>query len=48
MNEHSEKYGLVKDYYDRGLWKKKAVRNAVLKGWITSAEYREITGESYW
>lgn len=48
MNEHSEKFWLVKDYYDRRQWKKKAVRNAVLKGWITSAEYREITGESYW
>lgn len=45
--EHSPKYELVKSYYDAGLWKKKAVRNAVVKGWITAAEYEEITGEIY-
>ena len=28
--EHSPKFELVKSYYDAGLWKKKAVRNAVL------------------
>ena len=47
MNEHSEKFELVKNYYDSGLWKKKAVKNAVKKGWITAAEYQEITGEPY-
>ena len=45
--EHSPKFELVKGYYDGGLWKKKAVRNAVVKGWITAAEYEEITGEVY-
>lgn len=45
--EHSEKFNLVKEYYDEGRWKKKAVRNAVTKGWITAAEYEEITGEVY-
>ena len=45
--EHSEKFELVKGYYDEGRWKKKAVRNAVVKGWITAAEYEEITGEGY-
>jgi len=45
--EHSEKFWLVKDYYDTGRWKKKAVRNAVTRGWITAAEYQEITGEQY-
>lgn len=45
--EHSEKFELVKEYYDSGLWKKKAVRNAVVRGWITKAEYKEITGEAY-
>jgi len=44
---HSEKFNLVKEYYDEGRWKKKAVRNAVVKGWITAAEYEEITGEVY-
>lgn len=45
--EHSEKFNLVKEYYDEGRWKKKAVRNAVVKGWITAAEYEEITEEVY-
>ncbi len=47
MNEHSPKFELVKNYYDSGPWKKKAVRNAVSRGWITAAEYEEITGEIY-
>lgn len=47
MNEHSEQFNLVKNYYDRKLWKKKAVRNAVARGWITADEYQEITGEVY-
>lgn len=47
MNEHSPKFELVKNYYDSGLWKKKAVRNAVIRGWITAAEYEEITGGIY-
>ncbi len=47
MNEHSEKFEMVKSYYEEGRWKKKAVRNAVVKGWITAEEYAEITGEVY-
>lgn len=47
MGEHSEKFELVKGYYDSGLWKKKAVKNAVKKAWITAEEYEEITGEVY-
>lgn len=45
--EHSPKFELVKGYYDSGLWSKKAVRNAVVKGRITAAEYEEITGGVY-
>lgn len=45
--EHSPKFELVKSYYDSGFWKKKAVKNAVGKGWITAEEYEEITGEIY-
>lgn len=45
--EHSPKFELVKSYYDSGFWKKKAVRNAVGKGWIRADEYEEITGEVY-
>lgn len=47
MNEHSPKFDLVKSYYDAGMWKKKAVKNAVAKNWITAEEYTEITGEIY-
>ena len=47
MNEHSPKFELVKQYYDNGIWKKPAVKNAVKKGWITEAEYEEIVGEPY-
>jgi hypothetical protein len=43
----SKKFKLVKRYYDNGLWNKEMVRNAVVKGWITAAEYEEITGEVY-
>lgn len=45
--EHSKKYEKVKTYYDRGLWSESMVRNAVVKGWITSDEFAEITGEPY-
>ena len=45
--EHSPKYETVKHWYDTGKWKKPAVRNAVIKNWITSAEYEEIIGEPY-
>nr|DAI45374.1 MAG TPA: hypothetical protein [Caudoviricetes sp.] len=43
----SKKYNLVKKYYDKGLWKIGAVKNAVLKEWITEEEYAAITGEIY-
>ena len=47
MNEHSAKFYIVKEYYDSGFWKKKAVKNAVIRNWITAEEYFEITGEYY-
>lgn len=47
MNEHSERFWEIKEWYDTGKWKKKAVRNAVARGWITAEEYEEITGEVY-
>lgn len=43
----SKKFNLVKKYYDSGLWNKEMVHNAVVKGWITAAEYELITGEVY-
>ena len=41
------RFETVKEYYESDFWKKKAVRNAVVRGWITAAEYEEITGEVY-
>lgn len=43
----SKNYILAKKYYDKGLWTKTAVRNAVTKSWITPAEYEQIVGEPY-
>ena len=43
----SPKFNKVKNYYDRGLWNKTMVANAVVKEWITADEYEEITGEVY-
>ena len=47
MSEHSERFYDIKDWYDTGKWKKKAVKNAVKRGWITAEEFEEIVGEPY-
>ena len=44
---HSARFEKVKGFYDERLWKEFQVRNAVLKGWITEAEFEEITGKAY-
>ena len=44
---HSKNYEKVKKYYKGGNWTIQMVRNAVVKGWITEAEFKEITGEDY-
>lgn len=41
------KFEQVKGYYDDGLWKEKRVRDAVVKGWISPENFKEITGEDY-
>lgn len=38
----SNKYNLVKKYYDSGFWTKEMVFNAVEKNWITIKEYKII------
>lgn len=40
-------YEKIKEYYDKGLWNKTMVRNAVVKGKITEEQYQVITGEPY-
>ena len=44
---HSKNFYKVKDYYDGGYWSIDRVRRAVVKGWITEEEFKEITGEDY-
>ena len=43
----SRKFEKVKEYYDKGLWTKEMVANAVVKEWITAEEYEIIVGEPY-
>ena len=43
----SKKFPVVKKYYDKCLWTKTAVHNAVVKEWITAEEYELIVGEPY-
>lgn len=43
----SAKFEKVKGYYDKGLWNKVMVHNAVVKNWITAEEYELIVGEPY-
>jgi hypothetical protein len=40
-------FKIVKRNYDRGFWTIKQVRDAVVKGWITKAQFKEITGKDY-
>lgn len=48
---HSKNFEKVKRYYNTykangsRLWNITMVRNAVVKGWITTEEYEDITGE---
>ena len=50
---HSKNYEKVKRYYNTfkangsRMWTIGMVKNAVVKGWITVEEYKEITGEEY-
>lgn len=35
----SSKFEKVRDYYVKGLWDEKRVKNAVTKSWITEEEF---------
>lgn len=45
--EHSKNYDKVKRWYILRMWNEIRVRNAVTMGWITEAEFKEITGKDY-
>lgn len=38
-------FNRIKRLYDQGKLDKNGVKNAVLRGWITEEQYKEITGE---
>lgn len=40
-------YNKVKDFYDKGLWTKKMVKDAVIAKQLSEVEYKQITGEDY-
>lgn len=40
----SKRYKLVKGYFEKRLWTRRMLKNAVVKGWITQDEYDEIVG----
>ena len=44
---YSKKFDTVKKYYDLKMWDETRVRNAVVKNWITAAEFEEIVGKEY-
>ncbi len=46
-DNHSKNYYKVRDYYKGRYWSIERVRQAVVKGWITAEEFKEITGEDY-
>lgn len=41
------KFNTVKAAYERDNWNKQMVANAVVKTWISAAEYQTITGDTY-
>lgn len=43
----SKNFERVKKWYTLGKWPKEAVKNAVIKKWITADEYKNITGDDY-
>ena len=43
----SKMFNKIKTYYEKGLWTKKMVGDAVKKKRITEEEYKIITGDDY-
>ena len=43
----SKNYWKVKEWFDLQVWNEDRLRNAVVKGWITKKEFKEITGKDY-
>lgn len=45
--EHSKKFAKIKIWFTLGMWHEGRVRDAVTAGWITDAEFKEITGKEF-
>ena len=43
----SKNFLRIKGFYDKGLWPKSKVADAVVKNLITAEEYKLITNEDY-
>ena len=43
----SKYFKKIKGYYDKGLWSKEKIADAVVKGLITAEEYKLITNDDY-
>ena len=43
----SDKFELLKGYFNDGLWDEKRMKNAVVKSWITMDEFESIVGKEY-
>lgn len=41
-------YERIKTYYEMNLWNIERVKNAVVKGKITEAQFKEITGLEFY
>lgn len=39
--------GYIQEYYDMGLYDNDDVKEFVVAGWITEADYKDITGVDY-
>lgn len=44
---HSKCFEKVKRHYNNESWSIFRVREAVVRGWITPSEFKEITGKDY-
>ena len=43
---HSKNFELIREFYSVS-WDDSRVHDAVVKGWLTEAEYKTITGKTY-
>ncbi|MDD6448410.1 MAG: XkdX family protein [Lachnospiraceae bacterium] len=44
---HSKLFNSIRSWYNSGYWNEAMVKNAVKKGKLTEAEFKEITGADY-